>query len=89
MTREQFGTRLAAARYAVGLTQRDAAARLGVSQARIAEYETGRKVPQLMHLFDMVETLGLDGSILFRPLPDLRDLETPPGRRRSPKRARA
>jgi DNA-binding XRE family transcriptional regulator len=80
MTREQFGARLAAARIEAELTQTAAAARLGIPQPRIAEYESGRKLPSLMMLFRMIDVLKLDAAILFNA--DRPGSKTRPARRR-------
>lgn len=65
MTREEFGRRFKAAREAAGLTQVEAAARLGIPQPRIAEYESGFRMPPLDRLTDIIEALGLNPRILF------------------------
>jgi transcriptional regulator with XRE-family HTH domain len=65
MTREQFGARFKAARLAAGHTQEDAAWLLEVAQPRVAEYESGKVVPPLLRLIEVVEALGLDWSILL------------------------
>lgn len=65
MTREQFGARFKHAREAVGWTQAEAARRVGVPQPRIAEYESGARLPTLMRLMELIETLELDPEILF------------------------
>lgn len=47
---EQFRQRLVAARHAVGLTQRDVAARLGRSQAYVGKSETGERRVDIVEL---------------------------------------
>jgi transcriptional regulator with XRE-family HTH domain len=64
MTREEFGRRFKAAREAAGLTQLEAAQALGQRQPRIAEYESGKRVPPIPHLVEIVLTLGLDPRLL-------------------------
>lgn len=65
MTREEFGGRFQRARLEAGHTQKDAAWLLDVAQPRIAEYESGRVIPPLLRLVEIVEVLGLDWSILL------------------------
>lgn len=45
MSKQSFGARLRAARRAAGLTQAQAAAVLGVTQPRIARWESGGRTP--------------------------------------------
>jgi transcriptional regulator with XRE-family HTH domain len=80
MTKEQFATRFAAARYYAGLTQIEAARRLGCSQPLIADYETGRRIPSMMMFFHIIEVLGLDPTIFFGDLDRLGPGERPPRR---------
>jgi transcriptional regulator with XRE-family HTH domain len=65
MTRQEFGHRLGLARRHAGLTQHQAAARLGVPQPRVAEYEAGRRLPSILKLLEIITTLKLDVTILF------------------------
>ncbi|MHB8397317.1 MAG: helix-turn-helix domain-containing protein [Candidatus Limnocylindrales bacterium] len=65
MTREEFGARFKRAREARGLTQADAAHAIGVPQPRVAEYESGARVPPTIRLAEIVATLMLDPAILF------------------------
>ncbi len=65
MTRPEFAARFKAAREALGLTQAEAAAAIGVPQPRVAEYESGVRVPPTLRLIEIIETLGLDPAILF------------------------
>lgn len=63
--RAEFGHRLRAARSAVGLTQAEAAEKLGVVRESYIQYELGRKGPSVLKLLEMVETLELDPRILI------------------------
>jgi transcriptional regulator with XRE-family HTH domain len=65
MTRAEFGRRFRAAREARGLTQTDVAAAIGVPQPRIAEYESGARVPPTLRLVEIIERVALDPKILF------------------------
>ena len=65
MTREEFGRRFKAARAAAGLTQAESAALLRIPQPRIAEYESGFRVPPVDRLVTIIDRLGLDPRILF------------------------
>jgi transcriptional regulator with XRE-family HTH domain len=65
LTRPEFGARFKAARQAAGLTQAAAAAGLGISQPRWAEYEAGVKLPPLLRLLEIIAALDLDPRLLF------------------------
>jgi len=54
-----FGDRLARERRRLGLTQAEAAGKLGVSRSALALYETGRSEPGVSFL-DRVEACGMD-----------------------------
>lgn len=61
-----FGVRFSDALKAAGLSRSEAARRLGHStQARIAEYATGTRLPPLDTLTELVERLELDPAVLF------------------------
>ncbi len=64
----ECGRRIRAAREATGLSQGEAAARLGVKQGSYAQYELGRRVPSWIALWELVDGLGLDPAILFPEL---------------------
>jgi transcriptional regulator with XRE-family HTH domain len=63
--RAEFSDRFRAARIAAGYTQQAAADRLGVPQPRIAEYESGYRVPTIIRMIEIVKTLKLEPAILF------------------------
>ena len=65
MTRYQFARRLRRARENAGLSQAGAAHLLGVAPPRVAEYESGVRIPPTMRLIEMIRTLGLDPDDLF------------------------
>jgi transcriptional regulator with XRE-family HTH domain len=65
MTRQEFGRRFQRAREDAGFSQDEAATLLDVAQPRIAEYESGVRVPPTLKLVEIVHTLGLDATILF------------------------
>jgi transcriptional regulator with XRE-family HTH domain len=65
MTRQEFAARLQQARIARGLTQAEAAARLGTPQPRIAEYESGFRTPPVLRLIEIITTLEYDPAIIF------------------------
>ena len=54
------GSLILTARLKMGLTQRDLAARLGVSQPTVAAYESGRRQPTLPTLMRMLSAAGFD-----------------------------
>jgi transcriptional regulator with XRE-family HTH domain len=62
---EECGRRLRAAREEAGLTQTEAAARLGWAIPSYTQYERGKRVPSWVTLAKMVEALGLDPETLF------------------------
>ena len=62
---EQLGPHLRALRRARKLTQRDLAARLGVTQARIADIEANPAVVSVRQLMTILAALGVD--IALRP----------------------
>jgi transcriptional regulator with XRE-family HTH domain len=57
--RVTLGEAIRAARQAAGLTQVELAARLGVAQSRLSEWERGAVVPGTPHLVRLTEALGL------------------------------
>lgn len=62
-----IATVLKSARDAQGLTQRELAARAGVSAGLIGQIETGRTRPSVSTLLDIAGVLGLSLDALFRP----------------------
>jgi len=60
--------RLVEYRFEHGLTQRALAARLGVSQPRVVELESGEKNPQVETLVKIVAATGLEFAIDIAPL---------------------
>lgn len=60
-----LGSVLKKQRHALGLTQRDVAARLGVKAAHVAYLETDRRRPSLSLLNKIATVLGLDRERLF------------------------
>lgn len=69
--RETFGRRLARLRQARGLTQRQLAPMVGISQRMLAYYETQTERPPAHLLPDLSRALGLTADELLgvRPLP--------------------
>lgn len=63
--RRMFRARFKAAREQVGINQASLAVRLGVSQGRIAHYETGRGLPRLYELPTLCRALRCDLSYLL------------------------
>jgi Zn-dependent peptidase ImmA (M78 family)/DNA-binding XRE family transcriptional regulator len=53
--KEDLARRLRLAREAVGLTQEDVATQLGVSRGALAQFETGAKAPNSLHLVRLAE----------------------------------
>jgi Zn-dependent peptidase ImmA (M78 family)/transcriptional regulator with XRE-family HTH domain len=56
LDREELGRRLKKAREAAGLTQEDVADQLGISRGALAQFETGAKAPNSLHLVRLAET---------------------------------
>jgi transcriptional regulator with XRE-family HTH domain len=65
MTRAEFAARFKAARIATGMTQQEAADRLGCVQPYIAKLETGVVVPRVDRLTEIMATLGLEAATIF------------------------
>lgn len=67
------GKRIRAAREDVGMTQRQLAAEMGVSQPVVAQLETGRANPTLGQLAAVADALGagldVQFPIMVRPAP--------------------
>lgn len=61
----QLGKRLAQVRKQQGLTQLEIAATLDLSQAVIAEYETGRKNIPVWRLVNLAEALGVEPNVFL------------------------
>lgn len=58
---DTFAARFAAARKALGLTQVEAAARLGVDYSRVGQLESpGLKAPSLGKIYEYATALGID-----------------------------
>lgn len=79
-----FGERLRAARERAGLTVYELAARTGVGQSAIRQYEEGRRVPLLTTAQVLAAGVGEYLEELAGPLPELPEYE-PPRRGRRPK----
>jgi len=60
-----FSARFQAAREVLGISQRELALTLGVSQGRIAHYETGRGVPQADELPALCRAMKCDPNLLL------------------------
>lgn len=63
--RRLFGARFREAREALGLTQPELAHQLGVSQGRIAHYETGRGLPRTYEIPALCRVLKCDPNFLL------------------------
>jgi transcriptional regulator with XRE-family HTH domain len=55
--KNSFGARLLEARRAAGLSQQALADQLGIGQARVAEWEAGKKEPRLASLEKLLRIL--------------------------------
>ncbi|MDH0730962.1 helix-turn-helix domain-containing protein [Pseudomonas sichuanensis] len=60
----QFGKRLAHARAARNLTQRELAEVVGITWSQISRYEAGKAKPRLAVLMKLAEVLGVDADQL-------------------------
>jgi transcriptional regulator with XRE-family HTH domain len=60
--------RVAAARTAAGLSQRELADRIGTTQAALSNWEVGRRRPGLAELVALADALGRDLAWLLEPL---------------------
>jgi HTH-type transcriptional regulator/antitoxin HipB len=67
---EQLGPHIRALRRARKLTQRDLAARLGVTQARIADIEANPAVVSVRQLMTILAALGVDIALRPRAVAD-------------------
>jgi DNA-binding transcriptional regulator YiaG len=63
--RLQFGARFREAREALGTTQSELATVFGVSQGRIAHYETGRGLPRSYEIPALCRVLQCDPNFLL------------------------
>ena len=70
---EQLGARIAARRRALGLTQGQVAACMGVSPQAVSKWERGLACPDLVFLDDLAALLdiGLEELLLGAPVPAL------------------
>jgi transcriptional regulator with XRE-family HTH domain len=62
-----IGPLVAAARRRAGISQRELARRLGVSQPRVAHIEKGKGATSLAYLERIGEALGMDLVVVFTP----------------------
>lgn len=60
----QFGKRLAHARAAKNLTQRELADKIGITWSQISRYEAGKAKPRLAVAMKLAEALGIDAGDL-------------------------
>jgi transcriptional regulator with XRE-family HTH domain len=65
LDRSECGRGIRAARRAAGLSQGQAAVRLGVKRPSYAQYELGRRVPSWTILYELIQALDLDPAILL------------------------
>ncbi|MBI2909637.1 MAG: helix-turn-helix transcriptional regulator [Chloroflexi bacterium] len=56
----EFTKALIAARLAAGLTQKQMAEKMGISQAAVARLESGARLPNLDTLYRLARVLGVD-----------------------------
>jgi len=61
---DTFAARFAAARKSLGLTQAEAAARLGCSPGYVGQLESGHGSPTLDKIHELATTLGIDPHTL-------------------------
>jgi uncharacterized protein len=64
------GSLILSARLKARLTQRQLAARLGVSQPVVAAYESGRRQPTVQTLMRIVSAAGFDLRLILEPHED-------------------
>ncbi len=65
MSRADMARRIREAREQRGITQTEAAQRLGVPPSRIWEWETGARTPLAITIVEIIEKLELDPRIIF------------------------
>ncbi|MDQ2631500.1 MAG: helix-turn-helix domain-containing protein [Actinomycetota bacterium] len=63
---ERFGWNLRIARRKAGLSQRELAERMGRSQRRVAEWESGKLCPRINSVVLLAEALKIDPGVLLR-----------------------
>lgn len=56
-------------RDSAGLTQRELARRLGVTQPNVARWESGRSIPDLKTLQRIADALDLNLAVIFSAMP--------------------
>lgn len=64
----EFGQWLAGLREEAGLTQEDAALRIGISRPQLARWETGRSTPTIESMDAIAAAFGIDQSIVLKNL---------------------
>jgi len=65
----EVGRRVAATRRRAGMSQQQLAGLLGIRQAAVSHYETGRRGMQLHTFADLCDALGADPAELLGPTP--------------------
>lgn len=80
---ETFGTRLRAAREACGITQETVGFELGVTNATVSKWETGRSEPTLTQLAVLANLLGRSTDYFLRPEVASVDFRNAPDARRA------
>lgn len=60
-----LGNRLRTARKAAGLTQKEAAATIGVTESTYCGYETGKRRPDPMKISALAKAFGVSGDYLL------------------------
>lgn len=63
---ERFGWNLRIARRKAGLSQRELAERMGQSQRRVVEWESGKLCPRIGSIVRLAEALEIDPGVLLR-----------------------
>jgi transcriptional regulator with XRE-family HTH domain len=70
----QIGERLARARNSAGLTQQAVADRVGISQASLASYESGRRPVTAAMLVRLANAIGTPAAVLFTTSPEAAEI---------------
>jgi transcriptional regulator with XRE-family HTH domain len=78
MIYEEIGKRIQRARESAGLSQGGLAAKVGLTQAALSNYELGKRRPSLANLEHIADSLGKPLSYFLEEAKGLRDQEDEP-----------
>ena len=79
MEKSEFGRRLKELRQKAGLSQAALAAKVGIPQSAVSQWESGIHAPAVIDIPDIAAALGVAPGVLFKP---------PTGEPEAPRRGR-